>query len=69
MKRNPRLRFAAIICKELGIDDPICWFNAIDPDVLDFWFAVRLIENEDTEPTMMAADRAHGGIKAQFGAN
>lgn len=52
MKRNFRLRYAFDICKELGIDDPVCWMNTVPPKVLDFWFAhASLLADERSEGT------------------
>lgn len=47
MKRNPDLAFAFRLCKQLGIDDPIAWFNSVPEAVLDAWVAYELFDTED----------------------
>jgi hypothetical protein len=31
----------------LRIDDPITWFNAVPPELVDFWVAVYTVNRED----------------------
>lgn len=37
--RNPRLESVFMVCKDLGIDDPIHWFQHTSPTVVDWWVA------------------------------
>lgn len=39
IESNPRLDAVFHICKELGIDDPIHWFNSVAPVTIDWWIA------------------------------
>lgn len=43
---NPRLETVFSICKELGIDDPICWMNNTSPLVIDWWIAFESLRAE-----------------------
>lgn len=44
--RNHRLRFVFRICKDLGIDDPVAWMNAVDPRLVDQWIAFYCAEDD-----------------------
>ena len=34
------------LCKDLCIDDPVAWFNAAPPAVVDFWLAYYSVVHE-----------------------
>lgn len=44
IESNPRLDAVFHICKQLGIDDPIYWFNSTSPIVVDWWIAYLSLE-------------------------
>jgi len=46
LRGNHRLFAAFSICSELGIDDPVHWFNSVKPAVVDWWIAFRTVRNE-----------------------
>ena len=35
------------MCKELGIDDPVAWFNAVPESVIDGWAAFWSLESDE----------------------
>ena len=43
-RENPALRFCFQLCKDLGIDDPFTWINAVDPIIIDRWAGFYLAE-------------------------
>ena len=40
------MRFAFQLCRDLGIDDPTAWFNAVPPKVVDGWVAFYTVDAE-----------------------
>lgn len=47
----------------LGIDDPICWMNNTQPQVLDLWVAHLLIKSEQQDKKQLRpADEVLGEI-------
>ena len=48
-RRNNRLQWVFLICKNLGIDDPVTWFNAVPPQVVDQWIAFEIVRAEDQD--------------------
>ena len=73
MKKNHRLRFVFQLCKELGIDDPICWFNRVPPHVVDWWLAFYLVQSEELEAASdsgkqkMDPMKAYEALSRQYG--
>lgn len=51
------------MCKELGIDDPCAWMNAVSPLVIDQWIAFELNELEDKHAEMMSPEDALERLK------
>lgn len=45
-KINHRLSWVFKVCKQLGIDDPCCWMDTVDPVVVDRWIAYEIHESE-----------------------
>jgi hypothetical protein len=46
LKRDHRLSWAFMICKNLGIDDPVLWMDTVDPVILDRWIAFEQNEQD-----------------------
>ncbi len=40
-----------MLCKDLGIDDPVAWYNAAPSSVVDQWFAYYSLESDDASST------------------
>ena len=38
--------FVFQLCRELDIDDPPAWFNAVPESLVDWWLAFYLVEKE-----------------------
>jgi len=36
-----------MLCKDLGIDDPIAWYNSAPSAVVDQWFAYYSLESDE----------------------
>jgi hypothetical protein len=58
--RNSRLSFVFGLALELGIDDPITWFNAVGDRVIDAWIGYKkhtLDKKQDNQ--QLPPDEAH----------
>lgn len=40
-----------MLCKDLGIDDPMAWYNSAPPSVVDQWFAYYSLESDEMSST------------------
>ena len=34
-----------VLCRDLHIDDPVAWINAVDPNLVDLWLAFYSIDD------------------------
>jgi hypothetical protein len=59
------------LCKELGIDDPIAWFNAAPEKVVDAWIAHASLkvdeQNTASDAKMMSPAEAFKKLNKTYG--
>lgn len=55
LRRDKRLYFVFQLCRELKIDDPPAWFNAVPDSLVDWWLAFYLTELDQQK-------EQHGGL-------
>lgn len=71
MSRNHDLYFVFELCIELGIDDPIAWYNAVPEKTIDWWYAFSLVradKNNSGSAKMSDPINALRAMNERFGA-
>lgn len=53
------------ICKDLGIDDPVTWWNAVPSELVDLWIAFMIVEDPETKEMKSPKD-AFSVLKKRF---
>ena len=36
-----------LLCKDLGIDDPVFWMNSVEPEIVDLWVAFYIVSDSE----------------------
>ncbi|GAG07406.1 unnamed protein product [marine sediment metagenome] len=56
---------AVYFCRDAGIDDPVSWFNACEPRVIDLWVALAIYEATDANKMQPAGQVMQGVARKQ----